>query len=67
MLFPAGVAPNLPLRAFGREYLELPYPSAEYRLSFSLHFAEPAVIGGVVRARSVHKVGYGHNCDWAAA
>jgi hypothetical protein len=25
------------------------------------------VILGVVRARSVHKVGYGHNYDWAAA
>jgi hypothetical protein len=43
------------------------YPSAEYRLPSSLHFAESDVIGGIVRARSVHKVGYGHNCDWAAA
>src|ERR1035437_10011332 len=39
----------------------------KYRLSESLHFAESAVILGVVRARSVHKVGYGHNCNWAAA
>jgi hypothetical protein len=44
-----------------------PYPSAEYRLPASLHFGESDAIGGVVRARSVHKVGYGHNCDWAAA
>jgi len=43
------------------------FPSAEYRLPASLHFAESDVIGVAVRARSVHKVGYGHNCDWAAA
>jgi hypothetical protein len=29
--------------------------------------AESDVILGVVRARSVHKVGNGHNCDWATA
>src|ERR1035437_10247589 len=39
------------------------YPSAEGRLPESLHFAESDVILGVVRARSVHKIGYGHNCD----
>ena len=43
------------------------YPFAEDRLPESLHFAEFDVIVGVVRGRSVHKVGYGHNCDWAAA
>jgi len=43
------------------------YPSAECRLLESLHFAESDVIRGDVRARSVHKVGYGHNGDWAAA
>src|SRR5665647_203726 len=43
------------------------YPSAEGRLPESLHFAESDVILGVVRARSVHKIGYGPNCDWAAA
>src|SRR5664280_1708360 len=37
--------------------------SGQGRLPESLHFAESAVILGVVRARSVHKVGYGHNCD----
>ena len=42
------------------------YPSAEDRLPKSLHFAESDVIIGVVRARSVHKVCYGHNCDEAA-
>jgi hypothetical protein len=42
------------------------YPSAECRLPNSLHFAESDVIIGVVRARSVHEVGYGHGCDWAA-
>jgi hypothetical protein len=42
-------------------------PSAEERLPKSLHFAESDVINGVVRARSVHKVGYGHNRDWATA
>jgi hypothetical protein len=41
-------------------------PSAEDRLPKSLHFAESDVIIGVVGARSVHKIGYGHNCDWAA-
>jgi hypothetical protein len=44
-----------------------PYPSAESRLPESLHFAESDVIVGVVRVRSVHKVVYGHNGDWAAA
>jgi hypothetical protein len=34
--------------------------SAEDRLPKSLHFAESDVIIGVVRVRSVHKVGYGH-------
>jgi hypothetical protein len=43
------------------------YPYAEGRLPESLHFAESDVILGVVRARSVHKIGYGRNCDWAAA
>jgi hypothetical protein len=43
------------------------YPSAESRLPESLHFAESDVIVGVVRVRSVHKVVYGHNGDWAAA
>src|SRR5664279_3870262 len=38
------------------------YPYAEDRLPESLHFAESDVILGVVRARSVHKIGYGHNC-----
>ena len=42
-------------------------PSAEGRLPESLHFAESDVIVGVVRVRSVHKVVYGHNGDWAAA
>src|ERR1035437_4398868 len=37
------------------------YPYAEGRLPESLHFAESDVILGVVRARSVHKIGYGHN------
>ena len=41
--------------------------SGQGRLPESLHFAESTVILGVVRARSVHKVGYGHNCNWAAA
>jgi hypothetical protein len=45
----------------------LPLASAECRLPKSLHFSESDAIIGVVRARSVHKVGYGHNCDWAAA
>ena len=44
----------------------VPFPSAEDRLPKSLHFAESDVILGVVRARSVHEVGYGHNWDWAA-
>ena len=39
-------------------------PSAEDRLPKSLHFAEFDVIIGVVRARSVHEVGYGHKWDW---
>ena len=38
--------------------------SAEDRLPKSLHFAESDVIIGVVRARSVHEVGYGHKWDW---
>src|SRR3977135_4629081 len=42
-------------------------PSAECRLPESVHFAESDVILGVVRARSVHKVGNGHNSDRAAA
>ena len=41
-------------------------PSAEDRLPKSLHFAESDVIIGVVRARSVHEVGYGHKWDWEA-
>src|SRR5260221_13640246 len=41
--------------------------SAECRLPESLHFTECDVILGVVRARSVHKIGYGHNRDWPAA
>jgi hypothetical protein len=41
--------------------------SGQGRLPESLHFAESDVILGVVRARSVHKIGYGRNCDWAAA
>ena len=43
-----------------------PSPSAEDRLPKSLHFAESDVIIGVVRARSVHEVGYGHKWDWEA-
>ena len=43
------------------------FPSAEGRLPESLHFADSDVILGVVRARSVHKIGYGRNWDWAAA
>ena len=46
--------------------IQIAYPSAEDRLPKSLHFAESDVIIGVVRARSVHKVCYGHNCDEAA-
>ena len=42
------------------------FPSAENRLPKSLHFAEFEVIIGVVRARSVHEVGYGHKWDWEA-
>jgi hypothetical protein len=34
--------------------------SAEYRLLASLDFAESDAIDGVVEARSVHKIGYGH-------
>ncbi|MGD1213275.1 MAG: hypothetical protein ABR973_18350 [Candidatus Acidiferrales bacterium] len=41
-------------------------PSAEDRLPKSLHFAESDVIIGVVRAKSVHEVGYGHKWDWEA-
>ena len=41
-------------------------PSAEDRLPKLLHFAEFDVIIGVVRARSVHEVGYGHKWDWKA-
>jgi hypothetical protein len=41
-------------------------PSAEDRLPKLLHFAESDVIIGVVRAGSVHKVGYGHKWDWEA-
>ena len=46
--------------------IEFGFPSAEGRLPKSLHFAEFDVIIGVVRARSVHEVGYGHKWDWAA-
>jgi len=42
------------------------FPSAEERLPKSLHFAESDVNIGVVRARSVHEVGYGHKWDWEA-
>jgi hypothetical protein len=42
-------------------------PSVEGRLPESHHFAESDVILGGARVRSVHKAGYGHNCDWAAA
>jgi hypothetical protein len=45
---------------------EVMSPSAEDRLPKSLHFAESDVIIGVVRARSVHEVGYGHKWDWEA-
>jgi hypothetical protein len=41
--------------------------SGQGRLPESLHFAESDVILGGVRARSVHKVSYGHNCNRAAA
>ena len=41
-------------------------PSAEDRLPKSLHFVESDVIIGVVRARSVHEVGYGHKWHWEA-
>jgi hypothetical protein len=41
--------------------------SGQGRLPESFHFAETDVILVAVRARSVHKVGYGHNSDWAAA
>jgi hypothetical protein len=41
-------------------------PSAEDHLPKSLYFAESDVIIGVVRARSVHEVGYGHKWDWEA-
>jgi hypothetical protein len=43
------------------------YPPAERRLPKSVDFAESDVIRGIVRARSVHKDGNGHNCDWSAA
>jgi len=50
------------------EYVdEITLASAECRLPESLHFTECDVILGVVRARSVHKIGYGHNRDWPAA
>jgi hypothetical protein len=49
--------------AFGRAMRS---PFAEDRLSKSLHFAESDVLIGVVRARSVHEVGYGHKWDWEA-
>ena len=42
------------------------FPPAENRLPKSLHFAEFEVIIGVVRARSVHEVGYGHKWSWEA-
>jgi hypothetical protein len=41
--------------------------SGQGRPPESLHFAESDVILGGVRARSVHKVSYGHNCNRAAA
>ena len=41
-------------------------PSAEDRLPKSFHFAESNLIIGVVRARSVHEVGYGHKWHWEA-
>jgi hypothetical protein len=47
--------------------LVLRLASARDRLPESRHFAECDVIFGVVRARSVHKGGYGHNGDRAAA
>jgi hypothetical protein len=43
------------------------YPSGRGRLLKSLDFAESDVILGDVRARSVHKVGYGHDRDGAMA
>jgi hypothetical protein len=42
-------------------------PSAGGRLPESPRFAESDVNLGVVSARSVHKVGYGHDCHWATA
>ena len=44
-----------------------PLASAQDRLAGWLHLAECDVILGVVRAGSVHKIGYGHNGDWASA
>jgi hypothetical protein len=41
--------------------------SAQDRLPESRHFVECDVIFGVVRRRSVHKAGYGHNRARAAA
>ena len=40
---------------------------ARDRLPESRHFAECGVIFGAMRARSVHKACYGHNCDGASA
>jgi hypothetical protein len=40
---------------------------AESRLPRSAYFVECDPIFGVGRARSVHKAGYGHNRDGAAA
>ena len=44
-----------------------PYPSAKGRLLKSPSIAEPGVILGDVRVRSVHKIGYGHDRDGATA
>src|SRR5665811_2076714 len=52
---------------YARQVADLPSSSGQGRLPESLHFAESDVILGAVRARSVHKVDYGRNCDWAAA
>ena len=46
---------------------EEPYPSAKGRLLKSPSIAEPGVILGDVRVRSVHKIGYGHDRDGATA
>jgi hypothetical protein len=48
---------------FCRHAFLLGLASAQDRLAGDLHLAERDVILGVVRARSVHKIGYGHNGD----